>query len=59
MPDSIISISERVERLKKRAADTECRLPQEESKKFRAEYERLLDKLEDHVDHTRTKFGVV
>jgi hypothetical protein len=57
-PENIISLSERLERAKKRAADIECRLPQEESKRFREEYERLLEKLEDHIDHTRTKFGV-
>jgi len=58
-PENIISLSDRMERAKKRAADVECRLPQEESERFRKEYQRLLEKLEDHIDHTRTKFGIV
>jgi len=62
MPDrsyNVIAMSERMDRLKRRAADTDCRLPPDESQKFLGEYDRLLAKLEDHVEHTRSKFEII
>ena len=58
MPN-VIQLSERLDQLKRRAADTDCRLPPDESRKFLEEYVRILEKLEDHVEHTRSKFEII
>jgi len=58
MPN-VIQLSERLDQLKRRAADTDCRLPPDESQKFLGEYVRILEKLEDHVEHTRSKFEII
>ena len=58
MPESIITISERFDKVKRRAADTDCQLPQEESQKFRENLSWLLQKIEDSVEHERDKCGI-
>ena len=59
MPVSIIEISKQVDALKRKAADTDCKLPKEDSQRFRKEFLRLLEKLQDHVNHTRSKNGII
>jgi len=59
MPENIITISERLDRVKRKAADTDCKLPPEDSREFLEELTRLLEKIEDHVAHIRGKNGIV